>query len=226
LPTISVAVVIPTLDEEDAIRRHLPAVLGEAEEVLISDGGSTDDTVRVATEIGARVITGAQGRGPQMNLGARHTSAPTLLFLHADSQLPPGAIDAIRQEIDKGRVGGGFTARFDEDRWPYRLGSELVNLRTHLTRIPLGDQGQFVTRRVFDQLTGFRDWPILEDLDFMRRLKRQGPVAIIVGPVVTSARRYVKGGVIRTLTNNWLIWLLYLAGVPPHRLARRYRQLR
>lgn len=226
MSTISVAVVIPTLDEEDAIRRHLPPVLGEAGEVIISDGGSTDDTVGVAARLGARVITGARGRGPQMNLGARHASASTLLFLHADSQLPSGSIEAIRQAIDKGNLGGGFTVRFDEDRWPYRLGSRLVNLRTHLTRVPLGDQGQFVTRRAFEELTGFRDWPILEDLDFMRRLKRRGQVAIISGPVITSARRYVKGGVIRTLVNNWLIWLLYLAGVSPHRLAQRYRPFR
>jgi rSAM/selenodomain-associated transferase 2 len=225
LPTISVAVVIPTLDEEEAVRQHLPAVLEEADEVLISDGGSTDDTVLVATEIGVRVVTGARGRGPQMNLGARHTSASALLFLHADSGLPTGAIDAIRQVIDTGRVGGGFTVLFDEDRWHYRLGSRLINLRTHLTHIPLGDQGQFVTRNAFDDLNGFRDWPILEDLDFMRRLKRQGPVTVLTGPVITSARRYVRGGVVRTLVNNWLIWLLYLVGVSPHRLARRYQRL-
>lgn len=226
MPALSVAVVIPTLDEADSIRQHLPAVLIEADEVLVSDGGSTDDTVRVATDIGARVIRGARGRGPQMNLGARHTAASILLFLHADSQLPTGAIDAIRREIDDGKVGGGFTARFDEDRWLYRLGSAVVNLRTQLTRVPLGDQGQFVSRNAFDQLGGFRDWPILEDLEFMRRLKRLGPVTVIAGPVVTSARRYVQGGVFRTIANNWLIWLLYLAGVSPHRLAQRYRPSR
>lgn len=226
MPSPSVAVVIPTLDEEDSIRQHLSAVLVEADEVLVSDGGSTDETVGVATDIGARVILGARGRGPQMNLGARHTAASILLFLHADSQLPAGAIGAIRREIDNGKVGGGFTARFDEDRWLYRFGSAMVNFRTRLTSIPLGDQGQFVSRNAFDQLGGFRDWPILEDLEFMQRLKRRGPVAIITGPVITSARRYVQDGVLRTLANNWLIWLLYLAGVSPHRLAQRYRNVR
>jgi len=116
--------------------------------------------------------------------------------------------------------------RFDDDGFWMRLGSRLVNLRTRLTRVPLGDQAQFVTRDAFAALGGFRDWPILEDLDFMRRLKRHarasGGIALLDPPVVTAARRYLTGGIARTIARNWLIWALYLLGVPPRRLARLY----
>ncbi len=226
MPTPSVAAIIPTLDEEATIRRCLRALLDAADEVVVADGGSRDATPRIAAEMGARVVAAPCGRGPQMNQGARQSSAAVLVFVHADSRLPGDALPAIRQEIAHGRVGGGFHVRFDDDRLIFRLGSRLVNLRTRFTGLPLGDQAQFVRRDAFEALRGFRDWPILEDLDFIRRLKRHGRIAIIRRPIVTSARRYVHGGILRTVANNWLIWCLFSLGVSPHRLAGRYRQIR
>ncbi len=116
--------------------------------------------------------------------------------------------------------------RFDSNRPIRRLGARLINLRTRWTRCPLGDQAQFVTRQAFEETGGFRDWPILEDLDFIRRLKRHGEIALIESPVTTSARRFEKRGTVRTVATNWLIWLLYFARVSPHRLARLYRNVR
>lgn len=226
MSAITVAVVIPTLNEEEALRRHLPTVIDLADEVVISDGGSTDSTPLVASELGAPLVSGSRGRGPQMNRGVLATRADVLLFLHADTQLPPGALEAVRSEVERGRIGGGFLARFDDDRPLLRLSSKLVEIRTRLTRIPLGDQAQFATRSAFNQLGGFRDWPILEDLDFIRRLKRQGAIGIIPRPVTTSARRYVQNGVLKTIANNWWIWTLFFLGVPPERLVRRYRDTR
>jgi hypothetical protein len=107
-----------------------------------------------------------------------------------------------------------------------RLGARLINWRTRLTGLPLGDQAQFVRRDVFLAMQGFRDWPILEDLDFALRLKRQGRTVLIGQPVTTAARRFVEQGIVRTVATNWLIWFLFLAGVSPHRLARLYRQIR
>ena len=161
-----------------------------------------------------------------MNQGARAARSDILLFLHADSTLPEGAIDRVRIKVEDGCDGGGFIVEFDDTSPIFRLGSRLVNTRTRLTRIPLGDQGQFVTRTVFEDLGGFRDWPILEDLDFARRLKQRGAVGIIEKPIVTSARRYNQNGVSRTIVNNWWIWFLFFLGVPPAKLAKRYRDVR
>ena len=116
--------------------------------------------------------------------------------------------------------------RFDSAIPIMAVGSRLVNLRTRLSRLPLGDQGQFVRADIFRDLGGYREWPILEDLDFMRRLKRRGRIAVLPEPVLTSDRRFAQRGVWRTVGTNWLIWLLFLLGVRPERLARFYRDVR
>ena len=222
----SIAILIPALDEEDNLRRLLPDVVAAADEVVVADGGSRDRTTEVARELGARVVTGAPGRGRQLHRAAEASRADVLLFLHADTRLPPDALDRVRRAVAAGAPGGGFLVRFDSHRPIMALGSRLVNLRTRWTRAPLGDQAQFVTRSAYLALGGYRDWPILEDLDFIRRLKRLGRIAIVPVPVVTSARRYESGGVLRTVAINWLIWTLYWLGVPPERIAGLYRNIR
>jgi len=223
---LSVAILIPALDEEESLRRHLPAALAAADEVVVSDGGSRDGSARLARELGARVVTGPASRGGQLNRAAAAASAEVFLFLHADTELPVGAVDAVRAAVAAGAPGGGFLARFDSTHPLMRLGGRLVGLRTWLTRAPLGDQAQFVTREAFRELGGFREWPILEDLDFIRRLAGAGRIAVLPLRVTTSARRYEAGGVLRTVARNWLIWALYLLGVSPHRLARLYGPVR
>jgi rSAM/selenodomain-associated transferase 2 len=229
-----VAIVVPTLNEEATLSRTLPAALAVADELVVSDGGSADRTVEVARALGARVVLGPAGRGGQLNRGAAATASEILLFLHADTTLPAAALPAIRGAIAGqsrgGRAGapagGAFLVRFDTDRPLLRLGAWLINQRTRLTRLPLGDQAQFVTRAAFDQLGGFRDWPILEDLDFAWRLRRLGRTVILERRVTTGARRFVELGVARTVAINWLIWLLFVLGVSPRRLARLYDQIR
>jgi rSAM/selenodomain-associated transferase 2 len=235
--TMRVAVVVPALNEEAALRLTLPAALAVADELVVSDGGSADGTVEVARRLGARVVSGPAGRGGQLNRGAAATSAEILLFLHADTTLPGGAIEAIRQAV-AGRpaargettagaaLGGAFLVRFDAEGPLLRLGAWLINLRTRLTRLPLGDQAHFVTREAFEQLGGYQDWPILEDLDFAWRLRRRGRLAILGLRVTTGARRFLELGVLRTVATNWLIWSLFVLGVSPRRLARLYSQIR
>lgn len=220
-----VAIVIPTLDEEPAIAARLPGLLAAADEVVVSDGGSRDGTVATARHLGAVVVTGPPGRGGQLARGAAATTADALLFLHADTVLAPDALAAVRAALATGAVGGGFRVRFDAGGI-LRLGARLVDLRTELTRLPLGDQAQFASRAAYERLGGFRDWPILEDLDFALRLRRAGRVVVLGPPVVTSARRYLRRGVLRTVATNWLIWLLFFAGMSPQRLARLYRHVR
>jgi rSAM/selenodomain-associated transferase 2 len=226
LNPLRLAIVVPTLNEESTLRRTLVAALATADEVVVSDGGSSDETVAVARELGVPVVCGPCGRGGQLNRGAAATSADVLLFLHADTALPPGAADAVRRSISRGAWGGGFLVRFDSERPHLRLGSRLINLRTRLTRLPLGDQAQFVTRRAFVELGGFRDWPILEDLDFALRLRKTQRAVLIPAAVTTAARRFVEQGTVRTVATNWLIWILYFLGVSPHRLAGLYRHIR
>jgi len=220
------AIVVPTLNEEDTLRRYLPAALALADELIVSDGGSDDGTVAVARELGARVVTGPPGRGGQLNRGAAAATADGVLFLHADTTLPEQGVERLREAVARGAPGGAFFLRFDVDRPMQRLGARLINWRTRRLRVPLGDQAQFATRETFDKLGGFRDWPILEDLDFALRLRRLKGFTLIEEPVTTGARRFVEQGAARTVATNWLIWLLFLCGVSPHRLARLYRQIR
>ena len=225
-PPPRLAIVVPTLDEASAVERNLPLALAAADEVVVSDGGSRDATVEIARRLGARVVTGPPGRGGQLNRGARAARADVLLFLHADTTLPDGAAAAVRRAVAGGAVGGGFQVRFPERRAALRLGERLINLRTRLFEVPLGDQAQFVTRETFEAMGGFADWPILEDLDFIRRLARRGRLAIMREPVTTSGRRFLARGPVRTVATNWLIFALYFLGVPPVRLGRLYRHIR
>ncbi len=221
------AIVVPTLNEQNALRAHLARASSEADRLIVSDGGSTDATVEIAKELGATVVSGPPGRGIQLNRGAAAaTDADVLLFLHADTVLPPGSGDAIRRAVERGAAGGAFFVRFDCDRPLFRLGNRIVNLRTRITKRPLGDQAQFVRRDVFERLGGYRDWPILEDLDFAGRLNRAHGLALLPGPAVTAARRFLHGGIAKTIATNWLIWFLYACGVSPERLARLYRHIR
>ena len=220
------AIVMPTLNEEAALRRTLEAALALADEVVVSDGGSTDRTLAVAAELGARTVSGPPGRGGQLNRGAALAHADILLFLHADTTLPTTAPDRVRAAVAAGALGGAFLLRFDVDRPQLRFGAWLINQRTRLTHLPLGDQAHFVTRSTFESLGGYREWPILEDLDFAWRLRKLRRMALLDDEVTTGARRFLEGGVIRTVATNWLIWSLFCLGVSPYRLARLYRQIR
>ncbi|HXT19160.1 MAG TPA: transferase 2, rSAM/selenodomain-associated protein, partial [Thermoanaerobaculia bacterium] len=140
--------------------------------------------------------------------------------------LPAGAAAAVRAAVERGHCGGGFRVRFDSTTPLFRFGAAVASARTRITRVPLGDQAQFATREAFARLGGYREWPLLEDVDFARRLKRAGRVAILPLAVTTSARRFVQRGPVRTVAKNWLIWALFACGVPPSRLARLYRDVR
>jgi rSAM/selenodomain-associated transferase 2 len=220
------AIVVPTLEEEAAIGDHLPSALREADELVVSDGGSADGTREIAAALGARVVSGPPGRGAQLNRGAAATAADALLFLHADTTLPPGARERVLAALAGGCAGGAFAVRFAPPTRLLRVGGAIASARSRWTGLSLGDQAQFASRRAFTAIGGYREWPILEDLDFARRLRRHGRTTVLAEPVVTSARRFQARGVARTVATNWLIWALWAAGVPPRRLARLYTQVR
>lgn len=229
-----IAAVIPTLDEEIALRTTLPRLLqllegpgqGAIDQIVLVDGGSKDHTLRIAEAAGVRVVHAPRGRGPQLNAGAAASEAEILWFLHADSVPPAQGAAKIRQALAGGAVGGAFVLRFDGQARLYRLGEWVVARRSRRHGMALGDQGQFVRRDAFDAIGGFPDWPILEDLEFIRRLRRHGRLAILEPPMLTSARRYRQGGLVRTTARNWLIFALYHLGVPVASLARLYHHIR
>ncbi len=220
-----VAVVVPALNERRCIERCLASVRaqeGEVEPVVV-DGGSQDGTPAVAASL-ARVISAPRGRAVQMNAGARATRGDVLLFLHADSRLVPGALAAVRSALSDPRVvGGTFSLRFEPETPLLRLYAACTRLGPRIFHY--GDQGIFVRRDTFEALGGYRDLPLMEDVDFLRRLRRTGRTVLLPLPVITSARRFHRHGIVRQQLRNGALLALYLAGVSPRRLARWYEQV-
>lgn len=223
---MKLSIIIPALNEEDFIEECLRSALaaGSDLEVVVVDGGSTDSTLEKISHFPqVRTLTSKKGRGAQMNRGGEEVSGEVLLFLHADCRLPPHAADAIEKALDDPQtVGGFFKVQFVEKGLRFRLIDLLLNLRASYTRGGTGDQGIFVRRAVFDRLGGYTDIPLFEDLDLIRRMKRIGRIAVIDSPIRASARRWVEHGYLKTVLLMWSLRLLYLAGVPPSRLARLY----
>lgn len=217
-----ISVIVPALNESRAIDACLASVQAQPGDVemLIVDGGSRDDTVARASRY-ARVLTSGRGRAIQMNAGARQSAGEVLLFLHADSRLAPGALGAVRAALsDPDVVGGTFTLRFDPETPLLRAYAYTTRFRPRLFHY--GDQGIFVRRTTFDALGGYREQPLMEDVDFLRRLRRTGRTVLLPLAVTTSARRFQRHGIVRQQLRNAMLMTLYLAGVPPARLARWY----
>lgn len=217
------SIIIPALNEERSIAATLRPLVGrENVEVIVADGGSTDATVEVSQELGAAVVGARRGRGRQLNAGAALTQGETLLFLHADSQVPPNFETTIAAVLNSGCVAGAFRLHIDSSRRMLRWVERGANLRSRLLQLPYGDQGLFLRAELFYQLGGYPDWPLLEDYELSRRLRRKGRIALAAESVSTSARRWNKLGVCRTTLINQCTLLGYHLGVSPERLARWY----
>ena len=220
---MKISVIVPALNEAENIIKCVASVEQQNGdfEIIVVDGGSTDGTVELINSR-AIVIQSSRGRAVQMNAGARKSSGDCLLFLHADSMLHPRALDRLRQVMTDGRtVGGTFTLGFDSDKFFLRFLSAFTRLKFRYFHF--GDQGIFVRRTVFDQLRGYKEMPLMEDLDFLSRLRKTGLVALINLPVTTSSRRFLKRGPVRQQLLNVLLVCCYLLGVKPATLSKWYR---
>lgn len=222
-----VSVIVPTLDEAACITTLLAdlAPLRDAgHEVILVDGGSHDDTAALARPRVDRLITAARGRAVQMNAGARAANGDVLWFLHADTRVPPGALDALLRTAAR-RVGWGrFDVRLSGRHPLLRVVERSMNLRSRLTGIATGDQGIFVERALFDRSGGFPSIPLMEDIALSKALRRETRPACIAWPrLETSSRRWESRGVLRTVLLMWRLRLAYALGVPPQVLARHYR---
>jgi rSAM/selenodomain-associated transferase 2/rSAM/selenodomain-associated transferase 1 len=227
LPAIQsgvVSVVIPTWNEEAGIESTLRPLVDLADvEVIVADGGSTDRTVAICQRLGARTIVVRPGRGRQMNAGAALGRGEVLLFLHADATLPASFQDDIWSTLGRGAVAGAFRLAINDPRWALRWIEWGANLRSRYLQLPYGDQGLFLRAETFCRLGGFRNWPLLEDFELCRRLKRQGRIRLAPSSIRTSARRWQKLGIGRTTLTNQLCLAGHYLGVSPARLARWYR---
>ncbi len=216
------SVVIPALNEEARITRAVQsAQRAGADEIVVVDGGSTDDTVRAAHDAGARVLTCGAGRARQMNQGATHTTGDALLFLHADTYLCPDALSAAAAALSAGAAGGAFRLSFDEPTPVLRAYALATHVPWH--RLAFGDRAHFCTRAAFEQAGGFPDIATFEDLELVRRLRRIGRFAFVPLAVTTSARRFHRNGTLGQQARNVALWIRYLCGADPNRLAASYR---
>jgi rSAM/selenodomain-associated transferase 2 len=227
----AISIIIPVLNETESINGTIALLRGSdsgaESEIVVVDGDATGSTLAAVSDGSVRGIISARGRAVQMNRGAEAASGDVLLFLHADTLLPPDALSLIRRVMTDGRsVAGAFDLGFDTKRTIFRVTEKYVFLRTRLTKIPFGDQAIFIRRDYFRKLGGYREIPIMEDVDLMKRIRKKGGrIRIIPVKVSTSPRRYEREGILSCTFRNWALQALFAVGVSPERLSKRYRSL-
>ena len=238
---MTVGVIIPVLNEARCLGQMLLRTHAVGfDEMIIVDGGSSDNSCAIIRSFAdgmslpsspaaesLHILTAPRGRARQLNTGAAASGCDILLFLHADTLLPPNARQAVLTAMsDPAFVGGRFNVRFDSPRLPARLISSLMNLRSRWSGIATGDQAIFVRRAVFERIGRFADIPLMEDIEFTRRLKRAGQLVSLPDQVVTAFRRWEQQGPLRTILLMWTLRFLYWIGVSPHRLQYFYSMVR
>lgn len=227
--SFSVSVIIPVFCEQTVISRTIEAVRsqggGATAEIIVVDGQAEGETLAAIRDTAVRKLASGKGRGKQMNHGAATATGDVLVFLHADTVLPTAAFERIAEAMrNDDCVGGAFDLRIDSRRMAFRVIETVANMRSRLTRIPYGDQAMFIKAGYFSTIGGFKEIPIMEDVDLMRRIKRDGRrIVIFREQATTSARRWEKEGPVFGTLRNWFLMSLYLCGVAPERLARFYK---
>jgi len=227
-----ISVIIPTLNAEAGLAACMSALVpatvdGLVREVIIVDGGSTDRTLLIADQAGARIVKSAPGRGLQLQTGFKAARFDWLLFLHADTVLETGwerEVGVFVERVEVGRrpeSGAVFRFALDDLGFMPRLVEWGVTLRTLVLRLPYGDQGLVIPRRLYDEIGGFRDLPLMEDVDIVRRLGRSRTV-VLRATAVTSAVRYRRDGYLRRIGRNLACLTLYYLRIPPRMIAKIY----
>jgi rSAM/selenodomain-associated transferase 2 len=224
---MKLSIIIPVLNEAETLGRTLSSLKAHPGEIIVVDGGSQDNSVKVAQQHNAHVLTSRRGRGIQQDAGARQSQGNVFVFLHADTRLPPNYQDLIHDALaDPGIVFGAFSLRIYPPKPGFNLIALMANARSKILKVPYGDQAIFVKRSAYFLSGGFKDWPIMEDVDLVRRLNRIGNFKLARGCVQTSARRWEKESPVYTTLRNYSLILRYLAGASPHTLARHYPDAR
>lgn len=219
------SILIPALNEATTLGLLLPTLqplrhLGH--QIVLCDGGSTDGTPELASPWVDQVVSAARGRALQMNAAARQASGDILVFLHADTRPPAHFHEAVLHAMQGMHRWGRFDVALDSKRPSLRMVAAMMNLRSRWTGIATGDQTVFVDRRLFERIGGFPEIALMEDIALSRLLKRDGPPACLREKMTTSARRWERDGVLRTILRMWRLRLAYWLGTDPARLATLY----
>jgi rSAM/selenodomain-associated transferase 2 len=225
---LKVSIIVPTLNEAQGLTKTLTQIQQLFPyELVVSDGGSRDGTLEIAEEFAEHVVKGSTGRALQMNEGARVANGDIFLFLHADSRIEPASYEKMLHSLESSeKIGGAFSLYIDSDKWSLRMIARLANLRSKYFGVAYGDQAFFVKNSIFQQMNGFADLPICEDIDFFKRLRKLGPVILLKEKVFTSSRRWLKEGVWYTTLRNILIATFFKLGFPPRILKKWYQAIR
>lgn len=220
---VTISVVIPALEVGEALRPTVDSVKGCVDDLVVSDGRSSDHTAAYAKQSGATVVVGERGRGQQLRRGAEIATGDWLLFLHADTVLEEGWIDEARQFIaENGEKSAVFSFALDDPNPWARMIEKGVALRCRLLALPYGDQGLLISRTLYDSIGGYKPIALFEDVDIIRRLGRRRLVRLN-SAAVTSSVRYQRGGFLRRPLKNLMLLLFYYLGISPEKLAQLYK---
>jgi rSAM/selenodomain-associated transferase 2 len=223
------SIIIPVLRESDKVNALIEHLYNqqtdEDYEIIIVEGSQTRETMSVVQHREVVVLLSEPGRGRQMNAGAAVARGEILIFLHADTQIPVNALNRIGHLLkQKHYVGGAFDLAINSHKLVFKIIAKVASLRSRFTRIPYGDQIIFLRKDYFNKIGGYKEIPLMEDVELMQRIKRQGDkISILTDKVVTSPRRWEKEGIIFCTLRNWIILTLYLIGISPNKLAKYYK---
>ena len=220
---ISASIIIPVFNEspelDSTLEQLSQSLQGSSDiEVIISDGGSTDNSPEIAKHYPCRVINTSAGRASQMNAASTQARGDWLVFLHADSQLPDNWQDQLRLS----NQWGFFPVKLSGEHWPLRIVENLINLRSRVSKVATGDQGLYFRRSFYQELGGYPDIPIMEDVAISKLARQKSAPSIGAYPVMTSSRRWQQNGIIKTVLLMWSLRLAYFLGINPVRLHRIY----
>lgn len=227
-PCLEISVIVPTFNAAQTLASTLDALApqraGLIREVVISDGGSDDETLKIAKRYDCKVVRASKGRGTQLRHGASFASGDWLLFLHADTRMTDNWADVVSEFAawpNAIRSAGAFRFRLDDERTSARLLEIVVAMRSRLFALPYGDQGLFISRQLYDEVGGFSEFPLMEDVDIIRRIGRRR-LTMLPADAVTNAERYRRGGYLRRSIRNLFCLGLYFLGVAPAKIAKLY----
>lgn len=222
------SIIVPVLNESEQINSLIEHTCSQgfkhAYEVIVIDGDPQGSTIKVIQDKSIKTITSQKGRGRQMNAGTAVARGEILVFLHADTRLPDNALEKASLVMENhDYIGGAFDLGIDSDRLLLKYIAARARFRSRLNRIPYGDQAIFIRKTYFDKIGGFKEIPLMEDVDLMRRIKKDGrKIYILPDKVTTSARRWERDGVLYTTLRNQILMALFYLGVNPYRLAKYY----
>ena len=225
---MKISVIIPVLHEREKINEILDSIKSIAADVpyemIVVDGDASGDTIAHISDSSVITLTTPRGRALQMNAGAAKACGDILLFLHADTLLPQKAFPKIITALSNSSfIGGAFDLKIQNHRWIFRIIGRAASWKHRLTRVPYGDQAIFMLRRYFENIGGYAGIALMEDVELMRRVKRQGGrIIVLPDAVTTSSRKWETDGVFYTIMRNWIIQVLYLFGMPARRLIKYY----